>query len=236
MFKVISTAVAVLALSFSSLAVDKATEQNIHQQFMKIGMMPKNIEPSPVKGLLQVTTEKGLFYFSEAGNFLVHGTIYNMDKGMKNETESVLSVQRKSAVNDYSDSMIEFKAKDEKYVVNVFTDISCGYCRKLHNEMADYNNAGITVRYLAFPRGGVNSKAYNDMVSIWCADEKQTAMTNAKTSGAVVAKSCDSPVSKHYELGGKLGVNGTPAIILQDGSMIPGYKPAADLLKILTAS
>ncbi|AWB67984.1 bifunctional protein-disulfide isomerase/oxidoreductase DsbC [Saccharobesus litoralis] len=238
--KLFSSLAVALSLQFSAVAADvsvsKSEYERVVQHFANIRMNVEKVENSPVDGLYQVTTKRGLFYFSKKGSFLVHGQVYNMEQGMKNETEAVLAVARKDAVAEFASSMIEFKAKDEKYVVNVFTDTTCGYCRKLHGEMKDYNAAGITVRYLAFPRGGMNSRSFDDLVSIWCADDKQQAMTDAKMSGAITAKKCDVPIQEHYELGSKLGVSGTPAIILESGQLIPGYQPADQLLKILQSS
>ena len=130
-------------------------------------------------------------------------------------------------------TVIEFKAPKEKYAVHVFTDISCGYCRKLHSELQSYLDAGITVRYLAFPRGGLESDTFNSLQSVWCAKDKQKAMNEAKGGAEIAAAKCDSPVAKQFELGHSFGINGTPAIILPDGSIIPGYQSAAQLQQAL---
>jgi len=105
----------------------------------------------------------------------------------------------------------------------------------LHNEMDQYNDLGITVRYLAFPRSGINSRTYTDMVSVWCADNKQEAMDNAKGGGSVASKSCATKVAEEYAFGQKIGVNGTPNIIMPDGSVIPGYQPPKKLEEALKA-
>lgn len=209
-------------------------EQRITLNLTKMGLAPKSIEPSPVPGLSQVLTARGLFYYSEQGNYLLHGTMYNIDEKMKNETDSALVGHRVDEIDKLKDGVIEYKADDEKYVVNVFTDISCGYCRKLHKELADYNEAGITVRYLAYPRGGLEGRSYTDMVKIWCAKDQQQALDEAKINQVIVANEmCQSPVDEHYKIGSMLGVSGTPAIILSDGTMVPGYKPADALLRQL---
>ena len=121
-------------------------------------------------------------------------------------------------------------------MLNVFTDATCGYCRKLHNEMDILNDLGITVRYLAFPRQGLNSKVYSDAVSIWCSDNPQEAMTQAKAGGNVASTSCENEVAEQYNFGKAIGVNGTPNIILPDGTVIPGYQPAQALLTALRAA
>lgn len=189
-----------------------------------------SIADSPVPGLRQVFTNHGLFYVSDDGEFFLQARVYNIKGAVKDETENALKAVRAEGVKQFKDSVIEFKAKDEKYVVDVFTDITCGYCRKLHNEMQQLNDLGITVRYLAWPRAGINSPVYQDMVSIWCADDPQSALTKAKAGEAVVPASCQNKVAEQYKFGQQIGVNGTPNIILSDGSIVPGYKPAQDLL------
>ncbi|GGD50026.1 bifunctional protein-disulfide isomerase/oxidoreductase DsbC [Lacimicrobium alkaliphilum] len=198
-----------------------------------IGLSVDSIKPSPVPGLLQAMTNRGLFYISEDGTYLLHGKVFNLDKGLQNETEEALSVVRLQGLERFSDSVIEFKAQNEKYEVTVFTDTTCGYCRKLHSQIDSYNAKGITVRYLAFPRGGVSSDGFKSLVSVWCAENPQQAMTDAKAGQDISNKSCKNQVSAHYNFGQQVGVQGTPAIILGNGNMIPGYQPPAELIKIL---
>jgi len=198
-----------------------------------VGFTVSSVADSPVPGLLQIGTNQGLFYTSSDGKFLVHGRIFNVDAGMRNETEITLSEMRLEGVSDFSDSVIEFKAEKERYVVNIFTDITCGYCRKLHNEIAEYNKNGITVRYLAFPRGGLVSQSYKDMVSVWCSTDKQEAMTTAKGGGQIDDSSCENKVAQQYKFGQAIGVSGTPNIVLPNGTMVPGYQPPQELLKTL---
>lgn len=199
-------------------------------------MQVSSVADSPVDGILQVMTERGIFYVSKDARYLLHGRIYNMDEGMRNETEEALVGVRKDGVARFSDDVIEFKAKDEKYAITIFTDITCGYCRKLHNQIEEYNAKGITVRYLAFPRGGLGSKSHEDLVSIWCAEDKQAAMTNAKAGGSVAPKTCETKVAEQYQFGQQIGVTGTPAIVLDDGTMEPGYRPPEALLQLLASS
>ena len=118
----------------------------------------------------------------------------------------------------------------------MFTDIDCGYCRKLHGEMDKYNAEGITVRYLMFPRAGIDSPSYKKAVTVWCNKDQQDAMTRAKAGENLPNASCDNPVKEEYELGQLIGVRGTPAIIMEDGAMLPGYVPAARLVKALEAA
>lgn len=226
-------------IAFSSVsvaAVDKAAVDTISQKFSQLAISVSNVTPSPVAGLYEVLTDRGVYYVSEDAQFLVHGNIYNLDNKMENVTEKSLTVLRQDKLQAFEKDMIVYKADKEKHVVTVFTDTSCGYCQKLHAEMADYNNLGITVRYLAFPRGGENSNAYNTMVSIWCADDPKFAMDNAKSRKQIEPKSCENSVNAQHQLGQLFGVNGTPALVLENGALQPGYLPAARLLQLLEQS
>lgn len=226
-----------LILSFNLVASDETGnyEQVKAKLQAGIGIQINAIGDAPIPGILQLITERGLFYASEDGKYLFRAKIYSVDERMRNVTEDALGAMRLGGLVEFKDGVIEYKAANEKYVVNVFTDITCGYCRKLHNEMAQYNDLGITVRYLAFPRGGLKSSSYTDMVSVWCADNKQQAMNDAKAGGTVASKSCQTQVAEQYAFGKKIGVNGTPNIILPDGSVIPGYQPPKQLEQALKA-
>ncbi|MDC8830036.1 bifunctional protein-disulfide isomerase/oxidoreductase DsbC [Alteromonas gilva] len=192
-----------------------------------------SIADSPVDGLLQVGTENGLFYVSKDGTYLLQARVYNLDAEMRNETELALADMRIEGLKQFDDSVIEFKADDEQYVVTVFTDTTCGYCRKLHEQIDEYNDAGITVRYLAYPRAGLNSPVYREMVSVWCSADPKKAMTNAKGGSSITPSSCENDIAEQFKFGRRIGVNGTPNIVLSNGSVIPGYQPPAQLLMAL---
>ena len=202
--KVIALVSGILALLCFNLSAadEKLTYEQVKTKLQTtLGMQIASIGDAPVPGLLQIMTGKGLFYVSEDAHYLLQARIYNLDEGMRNETEETLGSVRLGGLQQFENAVIEYKAKNEKYVVNIFTDITCGYCRKLHNEMDKYNDLGITVRYLAFPRNGLKSKSYADMVSVWCADDKQQAMDNAKAGGTIASKSCATKVAEQYAFG-----------------------------------
>jgi thiol:disulfide interchange protein DsbC len=202
-------------------------------KFAELGVTVKEILPSPIEGLVTLLTDKGVLYGSPDGKYLMQGTLLDIDR-RENLTENALSGVRKAGVEEYTDSMIVYKAENEKHQITIFTDITCGYCRKLHRELQDYLNAGITVRYLAFPRGGLRGQGYDDLRHVWCAKDAAKALTDAKAGEKVEkVENCNAPVAEHYQLGQSFGISGTPAIILEDGTMIPGYQPAASLAQIL---
>lgn len=225
----------------ASAALDPALETRLSSKIeQQTRLQVLAIKPAALPGIYLVETNAGLLYISADGKYLVQGTVYNLDAGLRNETEESLKSIRIATMQSLAESSIEYKAKDEKYVVSVFTDITCGYCRKLHREMSQLNELGITVRYLAFPRQGLNTQNHKDMDAVWCANNPQQAMNNAKAGQSIAASSCDSPVQSHYLAGQKLGINSTPNIILADGSLVRGYQPAqalaAQLAKLAQAS
>ncbi len=206
---------------------------------------PSSITESPIPGLYQVTVGSQIFYFYKDGRHVISGDMFDMEKGL-NLTQTARSKAQMAALRTRNPdniaelkkmgekNMIVFAPKGEvKHTISVFTDIDCGYCRKLHKEMAAYNKLGIKVRYLAYPRAGVGSGSYDKIVSVWCADDQRAAMSLAKGGGAVKSKTCDNPVQAQMALGEKMGVNGTPALVLDNGQLYPGYAPADKLIALL---
>jgi thiol:disulfide interchange protein DsbC len=221
-----------LGFSISIFAQDKtdAVKQKIEST---LGITIIELSSAPVDGLLEIITDKGVFYVSPDGKYFIQGRIFNLDKGMLNETEVAVKGVRLNGVNQFEGSTVEFKAPNEKYVVNVFTDVTCGFCQRMHKQMDQYNALGITLRYLGFPRGGLNSQSHQSLVSVWCAEDPQQAMTAAKAGESVPSKQCINQVDKHYAFGQMAGVTGTPNILLSDGSMIGGYQTPEQLLATL---
>nr|VFK81163.1 MAG: thiol:disulfide interchange protein DsbC [Candidatus Kentron sp. SD] len=188
-----------------------------------------SITPSPIPGLYETTSKMEILYISQDGKFAIQGDLVDLEK-KENLTERRRNHARANAVDSLGeDSMIVFAPDDTRHTITVFTDVDCSYCRKLHGEVSELNSFGIAVRYLAFPRAGVPSGTYDTMVSVWCAKDRQKAMTDAKTGKAVPNKQCANPVEEHFALGAKVGIRGTPAIILEDGTLVSGYLPASRL-------
>lgn len=197
------------------------------------GAQVDSVKPSEVKGLFEVVAGGNIFYASEDGRYLLQGQLFDAVE-KKNITEGKLASVRKVALDNVGEkNMIIFKPATAKHVVSVFTDIDCGYCRKLHSEIDQYMAQGITVRYLFFPRAGKGSESYSKAVSVWCAADRQKALTDAKKGGDLESKTCDNPVDQHMALGEAFGMSGTPMIVTEKGNILPGYVPAAQLAKIL---
>ncbi len=182
-----------------------------------------------VPGIYEFMSGSKIYYVSEDGNSFIEGSLVDV-KGNKDLTEARLGEARIGQLNKVGlESMIVFKPKKTKHVIYVFTDIDCGYCRKLHSEIEQYLSAGIEVRYLFFPRAGLNSDSYNKAVAVWCAKDRHEALTKAKKGEAIEMKTCDNPIKEHMKLGEELGASGTPMIITEKGTIIPGYVDAIRL-------
>ena len=195
------------------------------------GVPISSIRPAPVPGFKEVALSGKVVYVSDDGKHLLQGTLIRLED-RANLTESSEAVLRRGILASAGrERRIVFPAKAQKHRVTVFTDIDCGYCRKLHSEIAQINAAGITVEYLFFPRAGINSESYDKAVSVWCAKDRNQALTDAKAEKPVPQRTCANPIAAEFELGQKVGVDGTPALYLDDGTQVGGYLPPADLLK-----
>jgi len=187
------------------------------------------ISETPIEDLLQVQINSDIVYVTANGEYLVQGQIMNIDT-RANLTDQAKSGIRLGLLTDLKqDEQITFAPEQTKYDLLVFTDIDCGYCRKLHNQMAEYNQEGIAIHYMAFPRAGIGSDSYDKFVSVWCADDQKEALTLAKNGTDPVPAKCPNPIADQYELGREVGVTGTPALVTTDGTLIPGYMPPAQL-------
>jgi thiol:disulfide interchange protein DsbC len=197
---------------------------------------PDFIEPSPIPGVYQVGFGTQIVYVSADGRYAMQGMIFDLEDNRKNLTEETVAKARLRYQSELDATKgIVFAPKKVRHSITVFTDIDCPYCVKLHNEMAALNGYGIEVKYLLFPRAGVGSSSFDKAVSVWCADDRNQAITQAKAGQTLPKKVCENPVEQHYQLGQKIGVSGTPAILLQDGTLIPGYQPAKQMAEMLDA-
>jgi thiol:disulfide interchange protein DsbC len=201
------------------------------------GIIIQAIVPSPVAGLYEVRVENGpLIYASADAQFFIPGDLYQATQnGLVNLGESrrnELRLERLGAL-DESD-MIIFRAEGkEKAILTVFTDVDCQFCQRFHSEMPQLNELGITIRYLAFPRSGLDQVTYPKMVSTWCAEDRNVIFTTAVRGAQIAPDDCDNPVAEQWQMGREFGVTGTPTLVFEDGSMVPGYVPAEDLAAFL---
>ena len=218
-----------LPFAVTVFAEDDDATAFIAQKFPEIDI--DSVRPTPIPGIYEIRVGERLAYVSEDAKYMIQGDIYDL------ETEENLTEQRRSdarvdAVNAVGESsMIVFEPDGPtQHTITVFTDIDCGYCRKLHREIADYNEQGFRVRYMFFPRSGPNTESWAKADSVWCAEDRNEALTRAKRGEAIDSADCGTtPVNQHYQLGVAMGIRGTPAILTDDGALVPGYVPASDL-------
>ena len=188
-----------------------------------------DVKETPIKGIYQVTIGPDVIYMSRDGNYVLKGEILDIGN-RRNLTEDFRAQTRINLLNTISDSeYIEFSSTKTKNYIYVFTDVDCGYCRKLHRDVPELNSMGIAVRYLAYPRAGVDSIIGEEMRNVWCAENRQKALTTSKNRQPIEVKICDAPIARHHALGRELGVTGTPAIFLENGRKLPGYIPPDEL-------
>ncbi|MBA1272125.1 thioredoxin fold domain-containing protein [Stutzerimonas azotifigens] len=229
---------AAMALGLSgSLALAADPDQAIRQslQALQPDMPIQAIAESPMPGVYQVQLAGGRqLYASADGQFLIQGYLFQFKDGQAvNLTEKAQASAVAKEINAVPASeMVVFAPEKPKTHITVFTDTDCGYCQKLHSEVKELNRLGVEVRYMAFPRQGLGSAGAKTLANVWCAKDRQAAMNKAKARENVPDASCENPVAKQFAMGQMMGVQGTPAIILADGHMIPGYQPAPQLAEI----
>ncbi len=189
------------------------------------------IGPAPIAGFREVVASGQVVYVSDDGRFLLQGGLLDIAK-RKDLSEAALASVRADVLKTLplSDRIVYSPAGTPKHKVVVLTDVECGYCRKFHADMAEYTKRGIEVAYLAFPRAGVGSEDYRKMVSVWCADDRKKALTDAKNGRAVPAKRCTTPVDMQHAAGMRMGLTGTPMILTPEGEFVGGYL-APDVLQ-----
>ena len=192
------------------------------------------VKETPVKGIYQTEIVGGpAIYITEDGKYFFSGDFFEVgEAGIVNLAERAKEKQRAvDLASIKAKDMIIFSPKGKsKQHIYVFTDADCYYCQKLHSEIAEINALGIEVRYLAYPRAGVGSPSYRKIASAWCADDPREAITAIKSGETIADNVCEkNPVAAQFELGGRLGVRGTPALVTASGRLISGYMPAERL-------
>jgi len=231
----------IFSLLFSGVNQAKESESSdkaiveIHSKitalFPRLGEI--TVEASPVKNVYQFWTGNTLNHVSYMDGHLFFGELYDEKRqvSLAEEAKEGRTLELISALKD--EDTINFGDKNAKRTISVFTDVDCFYCRKLHAEVKELTDAGIKVRYVAFPAYKKDMKKHT---SVWCADDQQKAMTMAKSGQAIPEKTCDTPIMKTFELGAALGFRGTPQIIYDDGTIVGGYRPAAEIISDLGLS
>ena len=250
MFKQVAVGFMVLMGTFAAQAQEVSTEARILEALSKArpDFEFSDVRPSPIEGLYQANVVGGpVLYVSPDADLMIAGEMFTVGPNGFGRYEDPLVVERRkelAATLGDKDSIAFAPEGESKAVVYVFTDVDCGFCRRLHSQMHSYqdggetkpgyNDLGIEIRYLAYPRAGVNSPSAQKLETAWCSEDRQSVMDRLKNLQSVDNKDCDNnPVAEHYRLGGEFGVNGTPALVLPNGSVQPGYVPPEQLAQTL---
>lgn len=217
----------ILGTLFSTSLV---AEVNLQKQLEAVGATNVMLSNSALPGFKTAVSDQGVVQISQDGRFVIYGNIFELKNG---KAIDITNQALLSQLESLKDEMIVYPAKNQKHVVTVFMDITCHYCHLLHGKMKEYNGLGITVRYLAFPRGGMNTQTAKQMEAIWTAKDNVFALDEAEKGNLPKEQKTPNIVKKHYELGIKFGVNGTPNIITEEGQVIPGFVEPKELLSML---
>jgi len=225
----------ILYFSFFTLV----SEEDLLSKISKIlpaGLPINFIEESSIPEFYVVNVANNqILYVSNDFKFVLAGEVIALNNG---EITSLNDVYESKLIKNIIDSIeadesIDFISSNEKFKLKIFTDVTCSYCRLLHSEIDQYLSNGITINYLAFPRDGLDSEVYKDMVSAWCSSDPKDSLNKLKKGENIENKDCNNPVDEHFRKGSLIGITGTPTIILEDGRKFSGYIPASELIKIL---
>ena len=226
------TKIALLALSlFAGSAM--ADDASLKSSLEKIGATNVRLSESPLPGFRLATSNEGIVHISENGQYVVQGN-FNVLELKNGKATDITHKAQMASLNALSNEMIIYPAKQEKHVVTVFMDITCHYCHILFENVKAYNEEGMTLRFLAFPRAGVNTQTAKQMEAIWQAKDRMKALEDAEAGNLPKELKTPNLVKKHYELGIQFGVTGTPYMVTDKGEVIGGYVPAKELAKMLS--
>jgi thiol:disulfide interchange protein DsbC len=239
MLKSLAVFVAVAAaanVSMPAAAADQPADPRAQLvKLLPAGTKIEDLKPSPIPGIYEFSQGAEVSYLTADGKYYLDGNLYDMAT-RENLTEALRAHARLVLLNSIPESqMVIFSPKNPQYTITVFTDLDCQYCRKLHSEMAELNKLGIRVRYMFYPRSGPNTESWRKAEVVWCSANRNEALTRAKAGAELdMNKTCGpTPVEREYALGQSIGVQGTPAILTENGNFISGYMPAKELLQAI---
>ncbi len=217
-----------------AVSADEAKIRKLLLQHMP-SLKVDSIKVSEAPGLYEINIGGKILYSSADGRYLIQGHMIDV-VSRKDLTEEKLATSRIKAIKDLgNDQSIIFKDENSKHQVTIFTDIDCGYCRKLHAEMDQYLAEGISIQYLFYPRAGKGSDSYDKAVTVWCSENRNEALTLAKQGKNLDSINCENPIDRHVNLGIQFEARGTPMIVTEKGKIYPGYVPAKKLAQALQA-
>lgn len=226
---------ATLGLLLASHAVAANPNLETVRGILQVETAP-NAYPTPIPGTYEFAIGNDIFYLSEDGRYLIKGEMIDLQT-RENLAEARRQANRLDILNNIDEQeLIIFPAQGEpRYVVYVFVDTDCPYCRMLQQHMSEYNKLGIEMRYIAFPRGGPNSPNFHRAISIWCSKDRRQAMIAAQEGYDIPPQRCPNSIRDQYATGLQFGVTGTPAFVLQDGTLVQGFMAPPNLAQFLAS-
>ncbi|MBT8148279.1 MAG: DsbC family protein [Gammaproteobacteria bacterium] len=194
------------------------------------------LNPTEMNEIIEVELSTGeLLYTDISGEYLFAGDMFQSGPtgliNLSSQTRQVRTVEKIAAIPE--EEMIIYEPEEKRAAITVFTDVDCQYCRALHRDMSKLLDIGVEIRYIAYPRGGAQAGSYQKMISVWCSEDRQKTLTQAKNGQNLPERECENPVLEHYALGNEIGISGTPALVLADGRVIPGYMDSDRLAALL---
>jgi len=215
-------------------AVEKQISATLHKRFPDLEI--STIRAAGIPGWYEVMLGAEVVYVTGDGRYLFQGDLLDLDQH-RNLTEEQRTRTRVALLKGIpANDMIVFAPTKTQHSIYVFTDVDCPYCRRLHKDVPKLNAMGIAVKYLAFPRAGIDSQTYHEMEAVWCAKDRNKALTDAKNGMKIQVAKCDDPVKRQFLIGQDMGIRGTPAIYLEDGRQIGGYLTPDELAEIFKGS
>jgi thiol:disulfide interchange protein DsbC len=241
MLKKILPAILAGAFAMTACAADDSKAARDAVEALGPGIKVESIAPAPIPGYYQVVASGRMVYVSTDGRYMINGNLIDLKSKSDLSAASWSTLRKAELAKVPASQRLIYSPPNPKHTVTVFTDVDCGFCRQLHAHIDEYNKQGIAVEYVFWPREGVKTTAGNDTpsytkaVSVWCSADRKSAFNEAMGGGSVKAASCANPVKDEFELGERLGVNGTPTIVTENGDVVGGYVTPAQLLKAVTA-
>ena len=241
MLKKILPAILAGAFAMSACAADDSKAARDAVEALGPGIKVESIVPAPLPGYYQVVASGRMVYVSTDGRYMINGNLIDLKSKTDLSAASWSTLRKAELAKVPASQRLVYSPPNPKHTVTIFTDVDCGFCRQLHAHIDEYNKQGIAVEYVFWPREGVKTTAgadtpsYTKAVSVWCSADRKTAFNEAMGGGSVKAASCANPVKDEFELGERLGVNGTPTIVTENGDVVGGYVTPAQLLKAVTA-
>jgi thiol:disulfide interchange protein DsbC len=225
-----------IALAGAANAAPPPAQPDVRAEIARrLDIKVEDVRPSPIDGLYVVQSGTEVGYVSADGRFYVDGDVFDMTS-KHNLTEDLRRQGRLALLADVkdADAIVFSPAGPVRYTLTVFTDVDCTYCRRMHQEIAEFNRLGFRVRYLMFPRSGPDTEAWRKAEAVWCSPDRKEALTRAKRGESLKAAKCETPVAAQYELGRILGIHGTPGIFTESGEYLAGYMPPASMAEYLS--